>query len=216
MKNAPLTLILVDDHSVLRHGLRNALEQKKNIRILGECDNGRDAVGLVEKMCPKVIIMDINMPELNGIETTRQIMAKCPDTKIIALSMLCDESSVMQMLDAGAKGFFMKTCSLEELYDAIQQVAAGKTALCEQAREIVVENALNPTEKRSPVFRLTPREREILQLIAEGFTSKEIADKLSVTKRTVDIHRTNLTQKLNIKTIAGLTRFAVREGIVPA
>jgi two-component system NarL family response regulator len=214
--NKKITILLAEDHNILRQSLKKALEEKPDIKILQESSNGLEAVLLAEKYCPNIVIMDINMPELNGVEATKQILSKNPDINILALSMLGDESSVRRMLQAGARGFLLKTASLDQLYEAVQFVAAGQPYLCTEALRIMMEDIQAPqsTNPFCPLERLTLRERGILQLIAEGRTSQGISIKLEISKRTVDIHRTNLMNKLNIHTIAGLTRLAVKEGLV--
>ncbi|ACN15897.1 two-component response regulator protein [Desulforapulum autotrophicum HRM2] len=216
MNQNPITILLVDDHDILRQSLKKALEEKPNVKVLQGACNGLDAVRLTEKHCPNIVIMDINMPDLNGIEAAKQIISKNPDIKIIALSMLCDEFNVKSMIQAGAKGFLLKTSSLEDLHTAILMVASGKSYLCPEALNIMMEDIQTPgdTKLLCPLQRLTLRERGVIQLIAEGYTSQEISEKLNISKRTVDVHRTNTMNKLKIHTIAGLTRFAVKEGLI--
>jgi DNA-binding NarL/FixJ family response regulator len=215
-KNNRISIILVDDHAILRHGLKQSLTQDENFIIIKETDNGRDAVKLVDKYCPDVVIMDINMPELNGIESTKQILLNNPDIKIIALSMHCDQIHVMRMINAGAKGFLLKTCSFDELRKAIYKVDSGDNYLCQEALNIVMESNLNPefNATESPLSRLTIREKEVLQLIAEGNKSIEISEKLNISKRTIDIHRSNLMSKLKISNIPDLIRLSIKEKII--
>lgn len=210
----PLKIMLVDDHAILRHGLRNSFESGGDL-VVAEASNGREAIEMAALHFPQVVLMDINMPDLNGVDATRRILEKNPSIKIIGLSMYSDPPYVMGMLDAGASGFLLKTCSFNEVQTAISDIMEGRTYLCSEVTSVVVANALNPELKRrdSLLEVMTSRDREVLQLIAEGRTSTEIARILKISKRTVDNHRANLMEKLDIHTVAGLTKFALREGI---
>jgi DNA-binding NarL/FixJ family response regulator len=209
-----LKIMLVDDHQLLRHGLRNSLEGAGHV-VVAEASNGREAIAEAAKTFPHIIFMDINMPDLNGVDATRRILASNPDIKVIGLSMYSDPPYVLGILAAGACGFLLKTCSFVEVETAMRDVMAGRKYLCPDVQGLVVETALNPELHRGNdlAAQLTERDRDVLQLISEGRTSGEIAVKLGISKRTVDNHRANLMDKLNIYTIAGLTKFAVREGI---
>ncbi|MFH1152386.1 MAG: response regulator transcription factor [Pseudomonadota bacterium] len=213
-RRTPLKIMLVDDHAILRHGLRSSFESVGDT-VVAEAANGREAIELAARHFPNVILMDINMPELNGVDATRRILENNPRIKIIGLSMYSDPPYVMGMLDAGASGFLLKTCSFNEVETAIKDIMAGKIYLCSEVTSIVVDNALNPSMSRkdSLLAVMTNRDREVLQLISEGRTSGEIARILKISKRTVDNHRANLMDKLDIHSVAGLTRFALREGI---
>ncbi|WDP91150.1 MAG: response regulator transcription factor [Desulfobacter sp.] len=215
MVDKKIRILLVDDHEILRHSLKRALEQHPDLKVVGDTNNGLDAVRLVNLLYPKLVLMDISMPDLNGVEATKEIIKSHPDTNVIALSMMCDEYSVKRMLAAGANGFILKSCPFEELYNAIKKVNSGDRYLCSEVLDFVIETIQNPEikETESMVEKLTLRELNVLQLIAEGNTSVEISNKLEISKRTVDIHRSNIMNKLNTRTIAGLTKLAVKEGL---
>lgn len=209
-----IKVMLVDDHAIIRHGLRSSLEKEDDISVIAEAGDGRSAVKLASKLCPDVVIMDINMPDLNGVEATRQILADNATIKIIGLSMYGDHANVIGMLNAGTSGFVLKSCAFKELSDSIYAVCQGKRYLSPDIAGVVVDTALNPSAQQDETSEhLTPREREILQLIAEGKKSNEMAEALGISKRTVDIHRKNIMDKLNIRSIAELTKYAIREGI---
>ncbi|MFH1152387.1 MAG: response regulator transcription factor [Pseudomonadota bacterium] len=212
-----LKIMLVDDHELMRHGLRQSLEKDREFMVVAETDNGRSAIDLAAKICPDIVIMDVSMPGLNGIEATRRILAANDRIKVIALSIHRERLYVMGMLNVGAVGFLLKTCTYKELSNAVRTVASGKVYLSSEVAGIVVENALNPSRSmdidRSE--NLTPRDREVLQLIAEGEKSGGIAEKLNISKRTVDVHRRNLMTKLDLHSVAEMTKFAIRHGITP-
>jgi DNA-binding NarL/FixJ family response regulator len=215
-KNKKISILLADDHAILRHGLHQSLLQEGNFVVVNEAGTGREAVLRAEQYCPAVVIMDINMPELNGIESTRQILSANPGIKVIALSMHCDPAYIMKMMNAGAKGFLLKTCAFKELREAVYTVYAGKKYLCREALDIIDGQACNldAVGLESPLQRLTIRETEVLQMIAEGHTSNGISEKLNISKRTVDIHRSNLMGKLNLSNTAELVRLAIKEKII--
>ncbi len=210
-----LKVMIVDDHALMRHGLRSSLETEKNLTVIAEAGDGHSAVKTALEFCPDIILMDIQMPDLNGIEATKQILSENNAIQVIALSMFVEQGYVMGMLNAGASGFLLKDCSYQELLDAIHAISDGKRYLSSDVTGIVVDNALNPPDEKDVqnIVTLTKRDIEVLQLIAEGRTSQLIADVLNISKRTVDIHRRNLMEKLNIRSIAGLTKYAIREGI---
>lgn len=210
-----IKIILVDDHTVLRHGLRQSLEVEPDFHVVGEAENGKEAIKKALELNPDVVVMDVSMPGLNGMEATRIIRDKNPDIRVLALSMYSEQIYVMGMLNAGASGFLLKAGSFRELSSAIRTVAEGKVYLAPEVTGIVVDNVLHPSSSQDPVpeTELTKRDREVLQLIAEGKKSIDIADELKISKRTVDIHRRNLMDKLNIRNVAALTKYAVRQGI---
>ncbi len=214
MKNK-IKILLADDHKILRHGLKKSLEGENDMIVSSEAENGRAAIKLAERFRPDLVIMDINMPDLNGMESTKQIISDNPDIKVIALSMHSDRHYVMGMLKAGASGFLLKTSSFEELSYAIRSVASGKTYLSPDITGIIVESAITSLKNdHTTLFsKLTTREREILQLITEGMKSTDIANHLNISKKTVDTHRCHLMSKLKLKTVAELTKYAIREGI---
>lgn len=208
-------VIIADDHQIVRDGLRTLLEKQPEFDVVAETENGRATVYLAKKLLPDVIVMDIAMPDLNGIEATRQIVMEQPGTKIIALSMHSDKRFVSEMLKAGASAYLLKDCAFEELVTAIRTVMNNKVYLSPGIAGVVIENYLRQAPKaESSVFSiLSDREREVLQLMAEGRTTKEIATHLNVSIKTVETHRMNIMTKLDIHSIAELTKYAIREGL---
>jgi two-component system, NarL family, response regulator NreC len=207
-------VILADDHKIFRDGLRTLIENE-GMEVVGEAENGRKTIKLAEKLLPNVIIMDVSMPDMNGIEATRKIISALPAVKVIALSMHSDRRFVLGMLEAGAWGYLLKDCAFGELASAIKQVLAGNKYLSPKIADVVVKGYLN---KSTDSFVgggtvLTSREREILQLIAEGLTAKEIADHVFLSIKTVETHRRNIMQKLNMRSTVDLTKYAIREGL---
>ncbi len=208
-------IVLADDHQVLREGICSLLEKQGNIEVVAQAENGRKAVRLVRDLQPDIIIMDIAMPDLNGIEAARQIKAESPEVKIIALSMHSDRRFVAEMLKAGANGYLLKNSAFQQLTNSIRTVMEGRNYLSPEIGEIVLDDYIkkitaNETSRVSP---LTSREREVLQLIAEGNSTKEIASNLSVSIKTADTHRQQVMKKLNCRSVAELTKYAIREGI---
>ena len=206
---------LADDHMITREGLKSLIQNEKHMEIVAEVGNGRSAVEKALSLIPDVIIMDINMPGLNGIEATKQILAQHPHIKIIALSMFSERRYVMGMLKAGVSGYLLKDCAFNELLNAIKTVSKGSRYLSQQITDMVMDDLLNdrPAEELSLNVSLTQREREVLQLIAEGARSIQIATRLHISEKTISTHRRKIMNKLNIHSIAGLTKFAVREGM---
>lgn len=203
-------VFLVDDHIIFRDGLRTLIE-KEGMEVVGEAENGRNAIKLLEKLMPNIIIMDVSMPDMNGIEATRKIVAANSAVKVIALSMHSDTRFVLGMLEAGAAGYLLKDCAFGELAIAINQVMMGNTYLSPKIADVVVKGYLNKKTVKGSV--LTSREREILQLIAEGLTAAEIANKVFLSVKTVETHRRNIMQKLNMRSPVDLTKYAIREGL---
>jgi DNA-binding NarL/FixJ family response regulator len=195
--------------------LRNLLEKHADIMVAGEAEDGREALQLARKLSPDVIIMDIAMPDLNGIEATRQIVAEFPGIKVVALSMHSDKRFVSEMLKAGASAYLLKDCAFEELITAIRTIMKGKIYLSPGIAGVVIEDYIRKDSKaESTVFSLlSDREREVLQLMAEGKTTKEVAAHLNLSIKTIETHRTNIMTKLNIHSIAELTKYAIREGL---
>ncbi len=210
-----IKIILADDHKIVREGLRTLLEKQPEMEVVGEAENGRKTVQLVQELLPNVVIMDIAMPDLNGIEATRQIIANTPGVKVIALSMHSDRRFIVGMLNIGASGYLLKDCAFEELINAIQAVVANRIFLSPKIVETVIKDFRNLFQKLEiSVFSvLTSREREVLQLLSEGRTTKEIAIHLSVSVKTVETHRQQIMEKLDIHSIAELTKYAIREGL---
>ena len=211
-----ITIVLADDHAIVRDGLRSLLETNENLRVIGDADNGRDALQLVSQNCPDVAILDIAMPEMNGIEATRQIIDTCPDIKVIILSMHATSRHIYRALQAGARGYLLKASAGFEVVDAIQAVYKGQRYLSQKISDIIIEDYITQRETEeveSPLTRLSSREREILQLVVEGKSSSDIAGLLSLSSSTVDTYRSRLMQKLDINDIPSLVKFAIRHGI---
>ena len=210
-----LRILLADDHKIVRDGLRNLLEKDPDILVVGEAEDGREALQLARKLSPDVVVMDIAMPELNGIEATRQILAEVRKVKVVALSMHSDKRYVSEMLKAGAAGYLLKDCAFEELITAIRTIAKGKIYLSPGIAGVVLEDYIKQgSTTDSSVFSiLSDREREVLQLMAEGRSTKDVAAHLNVSIKTVETHRTHIMTKLDIHSIAELTKYAIREGL---
>ena len=213
-----IKVLIADDHQIMREGLRSMLEKEIDIQVLGEAEDGRMIQRMAREMRPDVIIMDVAMPDLNGIEATRQITAELPGVKIIALSMHDDRRFVLNMLKAGAAGYMLKDCAFKDLAKAIRVVMSHKTFLSPEVADIVVKDYLAASQpSESSAFNLlSPREREVLQLIAEGKTSALIGESLHISIKTVETHRQQIMVKLKIKSIAELTKYAIREGLTSA
>lgn len=214
---AKIRIILADDHVLMREGLQAILERETDIEIVGHAKDGREAVDLVEKLKPDCVIMDIAMPNLNGLEATRLIRKLAPSVRIIVLSMHDAAEYVLQALKAGVHGYLLKQGIKDELILAIRSAYRGDKFLTSRISSSVIEGFLSQAEASesiSPLQQLTQREREILQLIAEGNSSHQIADKLTISSKTVDRHRANIMEKLDIHNVAGLVHFAIQNGLV--
>ncbi len=211
-----IRILIADDHQIVREGLRNLLEREPDMRVVAEADDGRATVRMVREISPEVVIMDVAMPDLNGIEATRQILAEFPKIKVIALSMYADQRFVLNMLKAGASGYLLKDCAFEELARAIRLVMSHKTYLSPGVTDIVVKDYTsggNSSGQPSVFSTLSPREREVLQLMAEGKSTSQIAGLLHVSVKTIETHRQQVMHKLDIHSVAELTKYALREGL---
>ncbi len=210
-----VNVLLADDHKIVRDGLRILIENHGNMNVVAEAENGQRAINLARELHPEVIIMDISMPDINGIDATRKITSDFPGIKVIALSMHTDRHFVVGMLEAGAAGYLLKDCAFEELVSAIHTVLDNHTYLSPTITDIVVRNYVKKASKTSAVSsaELTARERELLQLLAEGMTAKQIAKTLRVSVKTVETHRRNIAQKLGAGSVAELIKYAIREGL---
>jgi DNA-binding NarL/FixJ family response regulator len=210
-----IRVLIADDHTLVRAGFR-ALLESQNIEVVAEAANGREAIELTKKHHPNIVLMDIGMPGLNGIEAASRISKELPFARVLILSMHANEEYVLQALRAGASGYLLKDSGKQELILALNSIMQGKTYLSPEVSKHVIENYVQSVGGKSdPLERLTPRQREILQLIAEGKTNKEIAHVLRIAVKTVDTHRTQLMERLDIHDVAGLVRFAIQMGLVP-
>lgn len=211
----PIRILLADDHQIVRQGLRMLLACEPDMEVVGESDNGRDVVKLAQELAPDVIIMDISMPDLNGIDATRQVVAFDSKVKIIALSMHSDSLFVLNMLRSGAWGYLLKDCALEELVKAIRTVMRDKTYISPGVSDILIKDfAHNLAEEPGSAYTLlTPREREVLQLMAEGRNTLQIANTLCLSSKTVEAHRKQIMNKVGIHNVAELTKYAIRQGL---
>lgn len=208
-------VLLVDDHAIIREGLRSLLEKQPDMEVLADTDDGRKAVDLVRELIPDVVIMDVTMAGLNGIEATRLITNEFPEVKVVALSIHSQRRFIADMLSAGAAGYILKECLFDELVQAIQTVAVGGRYLSPRIADVVVEDYVKrlSSTSDSPLSALTGREREVLQLVAEGKSTKQIALELHVSTKTIEANRRQIMEKLNVHSVAELTKCAVREGL---
>jgi len=212
-----ITVILADDHTVVRQGLRALLEAEEDMSVVGEAENGRQAVQMTKRLQPDVVVMDIAMPLLNGLEATRQVSRESPKSKVLILSSYSDDEYVQQLTDAGASGYLVKQTAAQDLVAAIREAKKGNAFFSPAISKRLLEHyrasiGKPPGEKKSP--KLTPRELEVLQLIAEGYANKQIAGELFISIKTVEKHRQQLMNKLDIHDVAGLTRYAIAKGVI--
>jgi DNA-binding NarL/FixJ family response regulator len=206
-------ILLVDDHQILRQGLKALLEREEDLQVVGEAADGRAAVSLARELHPQIVVMDVSMPSLNGIDATRQIINAMPDVKVLALSAHSDAKMVTETLKAGAKGFLLKDVAVDELVSAVRQVMSGQTFLSPRIAHLADEDHISTSAPNGSRGRLSVREREVLQLIAEGKATKEVAAMLGVGVKTAETHRRSIMEKLNIDSVAELTKYAIREGL---
>jgi DNA-binding NarL/FixJ family response regulator len=204
-------VLLVDDHKILREGLKNIIDKHTHMQVIGEATNGREAIKKVADLEPDVVIMDVAMAGLNGIEATRQLLAEKPEVKVIGLSMHDNKRFIIGMFKAGAYGYLLKDCASEELITAIETVSRNQKYLTQRVSGIILNEFMESYNEESI---LSSREIEILQLIAEGKNSKQIAETLFLSSKTVDAHRKNIMDKLDIHTVPELTTYAIRQGII--
>jgi DNA-binding NarL/FixJ family response regulator len=212
-----ITVLIADDHTIVRHGIASLLSLNEDFQTVAEAENGRDAVDLTIQLKPDVVLMDIGMPVLNGLEATRQIRKHVPQSRVLILSGYDNDEYILQVVQSGANGYVLKTTLLEDLYAAIRSVYNGQAFFSPSVSKVIVEGYLNRSSSSiasaKSLRSLTTREREILQLIAEGHLHQQIALRLSISVRTVDTHRNNIMKKLDIHDTAGLVNYAIKNGI---
>jgi two-component system, NarL family, response regulator NreC len=212
-----IRILLADDHQLMRSGLRLLIEQQADLTVVGEAADGREAAALAKSLRPDVAVMDISMPNLNGIEAAHQITQSHPEIAVIVLSMHPDEGYVLRALKAGAKGYLLKDSAESDLIAAVRAVARGKSFFSPAVSKVLLDDYLRKLKRsgaEDAYDLLTPREREVLQLVVEGKSNKEVANLLSLSVYTVETHRSNIMQKLNLKGVPELTLYAVRKGII--
>lgn len=210
----PLRILLVDDHAVVRRGVRSLLESQEGWVVCGEATNGRDAVEQTRRLRPDVVVMDLSLPELNGLEATRQILKDAPDTEVLVLTMHHSEELARDVLQAGARGYVLKSDADENLITAVDSLRQHKPFLTSTVTEFVLGDYVRRGEGAPNDFVLTAREREIVQLVAEGRSSKEAAATLSISVKTIEAHRANIMRKLHLHSVSDLVRYAIRNKIV--
>jgi DNA-binding NarL/FixJ family response regulator len=209
--STPVKVLLVDDHRMMRQGLRSLIDEDPGLTVVAEADNGRQALEAVRAGDVDLVITDVGMPDLNGIEAARAILSLKPNVKILALSMHADRRFVAEMLRAGARGYILKEGAYDELHEAVREVMAGRTYLSPPVAGVTTEQDTVP--RNSAYTTLTPREREVLRLMAEGYATKQVALKLKVSVKTVETHRRQIMNKLDLYSVAELTKYAIREGL---
>jgi two-component system response regulator NreC len=212
-----ISVLLVDDHTIVRKGLRSLLDAEADIEVIGEAEDGREAVEQVGRLRPQVVVMDITMPGLNGLEATRQITERFPQVQVVVLTMHTAEEYIFQILRAGASGYVVKRAAPSELISAVRAAYRGESFLGPAVSKTVIEEYLRQAEAlagENSYETLTPREREVLQLLAEGHSNRRIAELLCLSVKTVQSHRANLMRKLDIHSIAELTQYAIRKGVI--
>jgi two-component system response regulator NreC len=211
------TIVLADDHGVVRQGLRSLLEAEPDFSVIGETGDGLEAAQLVERLQPQVLVLDLMMPGLSGLEVTRRVSQRSPQTRIVILSMHADEAHVLEALRVGAAAYVLKECTAAELVRAVREAAAGRRYLSPPLSERAIEAYVQKAESTAldPYERLTAREREVLHLVAEGHTNAQIAERLFISRRTVETHRANLMPTLDLQSQPDVISYALRRGILP-
>jgi len=213
-----IKILAVDDHELLRAGIKLVIAEQKDMEVIGQADNGFAAVEMTKELKPDVVIMDVSMPGLNGIEATRQIIQGDCNAKVLILSGFSNEQFIIDILKAGASGYVLKDCLSDELLEAIYTVYAGKKYLCSKAADVVVESITRNSEQkqksRSPIENLTDKERQMLKLVAQGFSGKQISNNLGINIKTVDGRKRSIMKKLDLHNVADLTKFAIKERLI--
>ena len=210
----PVSVMLADDHAVVRDGLRALLEGGNELQVVGVAGNGREAVAEALRLRPDIVIMDIAMPELDGVEATRRIVERCPETRVLILSMYLSAEHIYRALQAGAQGYVLKESAGEEVVDAIRALRAGKRYLSHRITETVIDDYLREGTNVSPLDSLSLRERDVLQLVVEGRTNAAIAQALSLSPKTVETYRARIMKKLKVKDTVELVKFSMRHGLI--
>ncbi len=213
----PIKVLLADDHTIVRKGIRSLLDAEEDIEVVGEADNGREAMEKAEESQPDLVLMDHTMPIMNGLEATRQIRQRYPDIQVLILTMHTNEEYLFQFLQAGAAGYLVKESAPNELVAAIRAIHRGDSFLSPTVSRAVIDEYVRRTTEVTPADsydQLTPREREVLQLIAEGYTNRDISEELVISAKTAAVHRTNVMQKLDLHSVAEVTKYAIRKGII--
>lgn len=206
-------ILLADDHQMFRHALRAMFSGEPSIQVVGEASDGVELLELASRVAADIVCMDIGMPHMNGIEATRRLLALCPDIKIIGLSAQCDRDFVLDLMKAGAAGYVTKTEAGDELMRAVQAALLNRKYLCPDVADVVTRALVRNSSDKSGAVRLGTRERQVLQLVAEGRSSIQIAEELHVATSTAEVHRRNIMRKLDIHNVAGLTKYAIRNGL---
>ena len=211
-----IKILLTDDHKILRNGMRSMIDKEPDLEVVGEAENGITAVQMACDLNPDVVIMDIALPGINGVDATREILSKAPEIKVLALSTYSEKQFIFAMLKAGALGYLVKDCAFEELVSAVRSVVENKIYIAPKVLNIVVKEYLNHKSEELPKddIQLTPRERDVLRLITKGRNTKEVASELYVSAKTIETHRQNIMNKLGIHNVAELTLYAVQIGLI--
>lgn len=212
-----IRVLVVDDHSLVREGVRALIGTQRGIEVVGEAENGKDAVKKARDLLPDVVVMDLGMPVLNGIEATRQIVKALPRTRVLVLTMHSDEKYVFQALKAGASGYLLKTCTASELTGAILSVHGGNPYFSPSISRKIMDSYLSEDDamtKNAQPGNLTGREREVLQLIAEGYSNTKVSELMGISVKTVETHRSNIMKKLGVHDVTGLVKYAIKRGII--
>lgn len=210
----PIKILIADDHGVVAEGLKHLIEAQPDMQVVAMASDGREAVRLAREAHPDIVLMDLSMPELNGADATRTLLEREPACRVIVLSMYAEREYVRRALKAGASGYVVKRSAAKEVVEAIRAVYAGQRYLSPRVADVVIDD-YRAEDKQDPLARLSAREREVLQLLAEGRTGAEIAARLALSQKTVETYRARLVEKLGIRDVAGLVKFAIQRGIVP-